>query len=277
MERSLAGVLFLVAAVAISIAAGAWWLQRVVFTPDATRQTAAAMLQELDLRQDIITVVVGASVPYTSSEDPIKTAEYMSGVLEHQVLTTRPGAAVMGPILEQAHQRVIGNRDEQVRITGPQMVEIVRDQRVAEAQPVLLPVPQVGTLATTRAALSWIMPISAVIGVIVLLLGIVTRPERRDILRGLGELCLSLAVSLAVFGYLIPVHMITAIDNNTWAHIAPRLALRTAPVVAGIAVGFAVAGAALLLSARSGGGRRQWSTPLAVGRYQSGGSNPGWG
>lgn len=270
-------MLFLVAAVALGLAAGAWWLQRIVFTPDSTRQTAAAILQEYDLRQDIITVVVGASVPYTSSEDPIKTTEYLSGVLEHEVLTSRPGAAVMGPIIEQAHQRIIGNRDEQIRITGPQMVEIVRDQRVAGAQPVLLPVPQVGTLMTTRAALSWIMPISAVIGVIFLLLGILTRPERRDILRGIGELCLSLAASMVVFGYLIPVHLITAVDNSTWAHVAPRLALRTAPVVAGIAVILAVCGAALLLAARSGGGRRQWSTPLAVGRYQSGGSNPGWG
>lgn len=270
-------MLFLVAAVALSIAAGAWWLQRIVFTPDSTRQTAAAILQEYDLRQDIITVVVGSSVPFTSGEDPIKTPEYLSGVLEHQVLTSRPGAAVMAPIIEQAHQRVIGNRDEQVRITGPQMVEIVRDQRVAEAQPVLLPVPQVGTLATMRTALGWIMPISAAIGVIFLLLGILTRPERRDILRGLGELCLALAASLIVFGYLIPVHMITAIDNSTWAHVAPRLAMRTTPVVVGIMAILAVCGTALLLGSRSGGGRRQWSTPLAVGRYQSGGSNPGWG
>lgn len=270
-------MLFLVAAVALSIAAGAWWLQRVVFTPDATRQTAAAMLKEFDLRQDIITVVVGASVPYTSREDPIKTAEYLSGVLEHQVLTTRPGATVMGPILEQAHQRVIGNRTEQIRITGAQMVEIVRDQRVAEAQPVLLPVPQVGTLSTMRTALGWIIPITAVLGVIAALLGVITRPERRDILRGFGELCLSLAASVGLFGYLIPVHLITAIDNNTWAHIAPRLALRTAPVVAGIVVVLAIAGTVLVLAARSSGGRRQWSTPLSVGRYQSGGSNPGWG
>ncbi len=45
VERSLSGILFLVAAVAISIGAGAWWLQRVAFTPDATRDSAAAILE----------------------------------------------------------------------------------------------------------------------------------------------------------------------------------------------------------------------------------------
>ena len=69
---------------------------------------------------------------------------------------------------------------------------------------------------------------------IALLLGIVTRPERRDILRGLGEFGLAMTCSMLLFGYLIPVHFFTAIDNGTWTHIVPRLAMRTLPVVLGI-------------------------------------------
>ena len=56
-------MLFLVAAVAFSVAAGGWWMQRIVFTPDDTRDTAAAILSEPDIRQEINTVITGASAP----------------------------------------------------------------------------------------------------------------------------------------------------------------------------------------------------------------------
>ena len=78
-----------------------------------------------------------------------------------------------------------------------------------------------------------------------------------------------------VFGYLLPVHLLTAIDNSTWTHAIPRLALRTLPVVLGSAAIFALGGLALLLASASGGKRKQWSTPLSVARYR-GGDNPGW-
>jgi hypothetical protein len=63
MERTLAGMLFLVAAIAFSVAAGGWWMQRIVFTPDDTRETAAAILSEPEIRQEINTVISGASAP----------------------------------------------------------------------------------------------------------------------------------------------------------------------------------------------------------------------
>jgi hypothetical protein len=68
----------------------------------------------------------------------------------------------------------------------------------------------------------------------------------------------------------------TAIDNSTWTHTIPELAMRTLPVVLGSAAIFALAGTALILASMTGGKRRQWSTPLSVARYR-GGDNPGWG
>jgi hypothetical protein len=124
--------------------------------------------------------------------------------------------------------------------------------------------------------MGWIIPIAAGIGLLTLLFGVLTRPERRDVLRGLGEFGLAMAGSMLVFGYLLPVHMLTAIDNSTWTHAIPRLALRTLPVVIGSAVIFAMGGLALILASSSGGKRKQWSTPLSVARYR-GGDNPGWG
>jgi len=270
MERSLAGMLFLVAAVAFSIAAGAWWMQRIVFTPDATRATAEAMLSNPDIRQEINTVVTGATADVLGVSTP-----ELGTYLETQILSTPAGAAMMGPIMEGAHNRVIGKRDVSIRINGNQMVEIVRDQRVSEIPPAILPIPVVGTLSTTRVALTWIMIVAAAIGAIALVCGLITRPERRDVLRGLGEFCLAMGASMILFGYLMPVHMITAIDNSTWAQIAPHLALRVLPVVLGATALFGVCGVALLLASTSGGPRRQFSTPLSVARYR-GGDNPGW-
>lgn len=256
-------MLFLVASVAFAIAAGGWWLQRIAFTPDDTRDTAAAILGEHDIRQEINTVITGASAPVLGVPMPD-----LNTMLEEQVLSIREGAAVMGPIIEQAHDRIIGNRDDPVEVTGDQMVDIVRDQRAAEVATVTLPIPVIGTLDTTRVVIGWTIPITAGIGLLALVLGVITRPERREVLRALGELCLALAASMLLFGYLIPVFLLTAIDNGTWTHAIPRLALRTLPVVIGAVVVFLVAGLVLLLASTSTGKRRQWSTPLSVSRYQ---------
>ena len=272
MERSLAGVLFLVSAVAFSLAAGGWWMQRIVFTPDDTRDTAASILEEPDIRLELNTVITGEAARVVQ-----RSTEELSTMLEQSVLTTRAGAAEMAPLIEQAHERVIGLRDDEpVQIGGTDLIPIVRDERAAEVEPITLPIQPIGVLKTMRSILGWMIPIAAAIGLLMLVLGLVARPERRDVLRGLGELGLALAVSMIVFGYLLPVQFLTAIDNRTWTHLAPRLALRTLPVVLGTAAILAVAGVALILTSTTSTKRRQWSTPLSVARY-NGGDNPGWG
>jgi hypothetical protein len=77
-----------------------------------------------------------------------------------------------------------------------------------------------------------------------------------------------MACSMIVFGYLIPVQLMTAIDNGVWTKAIPRLAMRTLPFVLGSAAIFGLGGAALILASTSGGKRRQFSTPLSVGRYR---------
>jgi hypothetical protein len=271
MERTLASMLFLVAGVSFSLAAGGWWMQRIVFTPDDTRETAAAILSEPEIRQEINTVVSGASAPVLGVNAP-----ELNTFLEDFVLSTRAGAAVLGPIIKEAHDRIIGNRDDEpVVVTGQQMVDIVRDQHAAEVEDVILPVPVIGTLKTTRTTVGWLIPIAAGIGLLALILGVITRPERRDVLRGLGEFGLAMACSMLVFGYLIPVHLMTAIDNGVWTNAAPRLAMRTLPVVLGSAAIFGLCGTALILASASGGKRRQFSTPLSVSRYR--GDAAEWG
>lgn len=265
-------MLFLVAGICIALAGGGWWMQRIVFTPNDHRDTAAAILSEPEIRKEINSIVSAATAPTIGRPE----AE-LGPWLETQILSTQPGAAMMGPLMEQIHDRVIGNRDEQpVVVDGAQMVDIVRDQKAADVPPVQLPIPVIGTLSTTRTVIGWMIPGALVVGLIAILLGIFTRPERRDVLRGLGEFALAMAVSMLMFGYLIPVQVLPAIDNGTWAQVVPRLAARTLPVVLGSALIFGLAGGAFIVASTSGGKRRQWSTPLSVTRYR-GGDNPGWG
>jgi hypothetical protein len=271
MERTLAGMLFLVAAVAFAIAAGAWWMQRVCFTPDSTRETAAAILEEPEIRQEINTIISDVQAPVLGVNAP-----ELSTFLETQILSTQAGAAVMGPIMEEIHDKIIGNFEDEhdIVVSGEQMISIVRDQRAAEVEAVILPIPVIGTLKTTRTTIGWLILIAAGVGAIALLLGIATRPERRDVLRGLGEFFVAMACSMIVFGYLIPVQLLPAIDNGVWTKAIPRLALRTLPFVLGSAAVFGLGGAALILASMSGGKRKQFSTPLAVTRYR--GDDHGW-
>ena len=264
-------MLFLVAAVAFSIATGAWWLQRVAFTPDATRDSAVAILHDPDIRVELNQLITGAAAPAIDMPPGA-----LSSMLEEVIFTTRPGAAEVAPIIERVHNRIIGNSDDDVVITGEDMVPIVRDERAADAPDVLMPIDTIGVLRNFKQWLGWIALATSVVGAIALALGIFTRPDRRDVYRGLGEFAISMAVSVVVFGYLVPVHLLTALDNQTWTHAIPRLAERTLPVVFGATAIFTVAGAALIVASMTGGKRRQWSTPLSVTRYR-GGENPGWG
>lgn len=267
MERTLSALLLLVASIAISIALGGWWMQRIAFTPDDSRDTAAAILGDADIRQEINTVITGASAARLA----MSTTE-LGSMLEFQVLDTRAGAAVLGPIIKQAHQRILGLHDDPVLVTGVQMIDIVRDQRAADVPTVTLPVPVIGTLKTFRTVTRWLIPIAAAIGAILLLVGIVVRPERHELVRALGEFGIALAVSLMLFGYLIPVHLLTAIDNSTWANAIPRLAARTFSVVLGMSLIFGVGGLALIAFTRGGDKRSQFSRSTSASRYRNDGS-----
>ena len=272
MERSLGATFLLIASVAFSLAFGAWWLDRVAFTPDATVDSAAAILEDPDIRQELIGLIAPLAAPRldTNSTD-------LAAMLETKVLTNRLGAREIAPILKQAHEVIIGDHADPIRITGSQLIPIVRDQRAADVATFTLPIERIGTLATFDSMGGWVMLGGSALGALMLALGLFTRPERRELVNGLGELLIAFAAAVLLWGYAIPVHLFTAIDNRTWTGAIAPLAERTLPVVLGSAAVLGLAGAFLLLSARSGGGgRKQWSTPVSMGRYR-GGENPGWG
>jgi hypothetical protein len=262
VQRNLAGIFFLVAGVMVSIAFGAWWLQRTAFTPTDEPGPTAAVLQDEQIRSEITSVVTAATAA-TLDRAPGELASFVD-----QVIRSRPGANVMGDIVADAHGRVIGNHDEPVRISGAQMVEIVRSQTVGDLPAVTLPVSEVSTLRFLANVLGWVAGITMIIGAVAFLLGVIVRPERGEVARGFAEFCIALGASLVVFGLMVPIFVLPAINDTTWMSTVPRLATRTLPLVLGAAVVFVVLGLFVLLKTMSSGRRKQWSTPLAVGRYR---------
>jgi hypothetical protein len=262
VQRSLAGILFLLASVAFSLAVSGWWLQRAAFSPNTNGSQTEAILDDTGIRMEITTVVAFAAAP-ALGQSPNDVAAFVDSIIG-----SHAGAAVMTDIVNEAHRRILGDHPDPVTIDGEQLVQIVRDERAADVAAITLPVPEIGTLEVLRNILRWLVPIGAGLGVLLTLLAFVTRPERREVVRALGELGIALGVGIAMFGYLVPVHLVPSIDDSAWTQAVPRLALRSVAVVIGAAAVLAIAGLAMILTAANSGRRKQWSTPLSLGRYR---------
>ena len=264
MRRTLSGVLLLLAGVALSLAVGGWWLQRAVFSPEANAGQAEAILNDTEIRRELTAIIADAAGP------TLELSANDLAVIIDPIIDSKPGATLMADIINEAHRRVIGETDDPVSITGVQLIQIVRDERAVDVPglPIVLPVPRIGTLAVLDTTLRWFVPIMAIVGTLILLLALVTRPDRSELVRALGEFGIAIAASLIVFGYIIPVHLVPAIDDSTWVQTSPRLALRSVSFVIGAVVVLAAAGVALIIASSGSGRRKQWSTPLSVGRYR---------
>lgn len=262
VQRNLSGISFLVAGIMASLALGTWALQRTAFTPDSSSGRAAAVMQDDQIRAEVTAVVTAATIGAVETE-PNELADFVD-----RVIGSRPGGAVVADIVADAHAHLIGGRDEPVRITGAQMVEIVRTQAVGDLAPVTLPVAEVAAFRVLGNSLGWVAAISLIIAALAFLLGVIVRPERADVLRGLAEWLLAMAVSLLLFVVVVPVFVLPAIDDSTWTAAIPRLAFRQLPLIAGASIVFVALGLFLLVRSLNAGRRKQWSTPLSVSRYR---------
>ena len=261
VRRGLAGLLFFVAAILLALAAGGWWLQRVAFEPSSSRAVAREVFTDPELRGQLAAVVAGA------------TAETL-GVPENQLtlqlasIAGHPDAAeFLADIVADAHARVVGAGGP-VQITGPQMVNIVRTQSVAELPAVTLPVEEVAILDTIRTALRWFVPIAALIGLAAAVLGVLTHPERADAVFGIGVFCILAGVLAMVLGYVVPTFLLPALSDNLWIEVIPAVANNELRTVAGLSCALAIIGVVLILGSASFRRRKtSWSAPVRTARY----------
>jgi hypothetical protein len=237
-------------------------MQRVAFTPSASTGTAYAVLDDDAIRGEVATIIA-TSTASSLNRSPTDLKEYLEGIMR-----IRDGAAIIAPTLRDAHSRLIGDRDEPVTISAEEQFTIVRDEAAALVSPVTLTVQPATSLEVVHTASWWLTAIAGGLGVLLIAAGIVFRPERGEGRFAFGVAMAALAVGLIVFGFLVPWAVLPALTDSAWSGIFARLATehRTVTiVVAAVAAGIA---AATLLRGSMRTSRRQWSTPLGVGRSQ---------
>src|SRR5262245_51422436 len=159
VRRSLAGLLFGLAAIFGSLALSAFWLQYTAFSPDHTHSAAAAVLGDSDIKNEVAQVISNATAAQLRPGDPAAAQAINATVL--QVANTGEGAKLLADIIADAHKRLIGLRAEPVEITPEQLVQVTRDQQAILVPAVTLDVPEVGALSFIRELLKWLIPISA--------------------------------------------------------------------------------------------------------------------
>ena len=262
VRRSLGGLLLIVAGVLIALAIGSWWLQRVAFSPSTDAGATASILEDPDIRGQVATVVASADAP-TLSQSPTQLKEFIE-----QIALIPDGAALMTEFVRDAHARVIGANSDAVLITAEEQVVIVRDERVGEMPALRVPVQEVSSVTFIDTAAGWVSIVGLALGVLLLLIGVVLRPERGEGTFALGVGLATLAGALFVFGYLVPLALLPALSDDTWMGVFPRLASHHRNLTLLLAVVALVLSAVVLFGTSSRRQRRQHSTPLNVGRYR---------
>lgn len=257
----MASLMFVTAALALSISAASWWLERTVFDPERSEEIADAVLEDDQIRRQIATVIAD----HTARELGLPARELRAAV--EVVAVTPGGGEVLSSVVTQAHARVIGLRDEPVRIGPEILVEATRDERVAELPAITLPVEEVRPISLVRESTSWIIPISAAAGVVLLALGLFMHPARMDALFGVGSLLIFVGLMVVLIAYVVPVALVPALDDSTWTAAVPIIAKENANTAFIGAAALVGAGLAVIISSAALGRRRNWRTPVTTSRY----------
>ena len=255
-------MLLVISMVLFALAISLWWFGRVAFTPVDDTSTTLAILDDSGIRSEIATVIASADAP-ALNQSPAQLKEFIE-----QLARIPDGAALMSQLVASGHERLIGDRDDPVQVSAEEQVVIVRDERVGEMPSITLPVQEVGTLSVVQTGAFWISIGAAVGGLVFLVAAIVVRPERGEITLAFGVGFGALAIFLVVFGYLAPLTVLPAISDTTWMGVFPRLAQHNQALTLGVALAAIVLAALVVFATANMRERRQWSTPLSVGRYR---------
>ncbi|MEJ7721019.1 MAG: hypothetical protein WKF58_11460 [Ilumatobacteraceae bacterium] len=148
-----------------------------------------------------------------------------------RVALTPGGGAVLSAIVAQGHARVIGLREQPVRIGPRLLVEATRDERVAVLPAVTLPIEKIMPISIIRESTDWLIPIAAIAGAVLMLIGLVVHPVRADALFGLGSLFVFVGLMLVLVAYVVPVAIVPALDDSTWTAAIPIIAKENANTV----------------------------------------------
>jgi len=262
VRRTLAGLIFGIAYVCASIAISGWLLQRSAFDPDRTGDLAEVVLQDNRIKTQITNTIADA----VSSQRGLEKATVRQIVAS--TASTPQGAEFLGKVLHDAHARLIGQLKGPVRISGAQMVLLVRNEIVADMPSITLPVPRVSALDRTRRILRWTIPFGALIALGFFVIGFMLHPNRSALVHSLGYGMVLLSLLIAILGYIVPRFALPAFSDNMWADVSARLANDSLPLLVGLAIVLGVGGLMLLLGTGLLRRRRRWNAPVSTYRYR---------
>ncbi len=263
MRRGMAGLLFVISAACLALAAGGWWLQRVAFDTATSAEIAEVVLEDAAIRSQITTVVATAAADHLGVSQP-----ELRNLVDSYVRANDPQInVVLGQVVADSHARLIGEREEPVQITGAQLVPIVRNESAADLPAITLPVQEVTALNVIRTGLSWFIPVMAIAGGVAFLLGLITHPRKSDASFGNGAFLVCCAAAVVLLGWLVPVYALPEVNDGTWVGVIPAVAEHNLPYVVIAAVLLVAVGVGLMIAGASYGRRRSWRTPINMNRY----------
>ena len=262
MRRTVAGLIFGLAYVCASLAISGWLLHRSAFDPGRTGALAEVVLQDNRIKTQITNTIADAAASQRGL-DQATTRQTVSAVA-----STPQGAALLAKVLHDAHARLIGQQRGAVRITGAQMVQVVRNQAVADMPSITLPVPRIAALDRIRRVLRWLIPFGALGAVGFFVIGFMLHPNRSALVHSLGYGMILLALLIGVLGYLVPRFALPALSGSIWADVPARLANDSLPLLVGLAIVLGGGGLMLLVGTGLLRRRRRWNAPVSTYRYR---------
>ncbi|MEP7115049.1 MAG: hypothetical protein ABI862_17415 [Ilumatobacteraceae bacterium] len=262
MRRTLAGLIFGIAYVCASIAISGWLLQRSAFDPDRTGDLAEVVLQDNRIKTQITNTIADAAADQRGLDKAAARQIVAS------TASTPQGAAFLSQVIHDAHARLIGQQKGPVRITGTQMVLLVRNEVVGDIPSVTLPVPQISALDTVRRMLRWTIPFCLLFAVGFFVIGFMLHPNRAALIHSLGYGMVLLAILIVVLGYIVPRFALPTLSDNMWADVPARLANDSLPLLVGLAIVLGGGGLMLLVGNRLLRRRRRWNAPVSTYRYR---------
>lgn len=262
MRKTFAGLIFGVAYACASLAISGWLLQRSAFDPDRTSDLAPVVLQDNRIKTEITNTIADAAADQRGL-DKAATRQTVAAVA-----STPQGAALLGKVLHDAHARMIGELRGPVRITGTQMVQVVRNEIVGDIPSITLPVPRVSSLDLIRRILRWTIPFGALFAVGFFVIGFMLHPNRSALINSLGYGLVLLGLLIMVLGYVVPRFALPALSDSMWADVPARLANDSLPLLIGLTIVLGGGGAMLLVGTGLLGRRRRWNAPVSTYRYR---------
>lgn len=264
VRRSLAGSVFALATVLTCLAVAGVSMQRTMLSSTAAGKAVGAALGHEELRSTYTGLLAETAAPLLYPDDPNGRVRVLSTI--DQVLAVDAGRDLAAPTFVAIHERVRGTASGPVAITPAELVQIVRDEHAAVAPTIAFTVDEVGIYGLVDSALAVAVPVAAIGALLLWMFVLAMRPPRSSVLRGAGVLLLAVAVSIAVFRWLVPITVASTFGDDVWSSVpgAAASSRRTGTLAAAMILG--VVGAALLRTGTRMIPTRRWSSPISMHR-----------